>query len=83
MNIINCVSARVLYLQEKGYKVGRIHAQDNTYECIRVQKYEEKLHYSFYILAESITCSFDRFFNNKKDDQNDKGDADGSEKPLI
>ena len=47
VNIINCVSARIPYLQEKWCKVAQIYAQDNTYECIRVKKYEEKLHYCF------------------------------------
>ena len=44
VNIINCVSA-IQYLQEKGCKVAQIHTQDNIYECIRVEKCEEKLYY--------------------------------------
>ena len=35
----------------------------------------------FYILAVSITCSFDRLFNNEKVAKMKKGDAGGSEKP--
>ena len=66
VNIISCVSAQLQFLEEKGCKVALIHAQDNTYGCIRVEMYEEKLHYCFFILAVSIICSFDRLFNNEK-----------------
>ena len=51
VNIINRVSARIHYLQEKGFKVAQIHTQDNAYECIRVKKYEEKLRYCFLLLS--------------------------------
>ena len=45
VNIINCVRAQIQYLQEKMSDVAQIHTQDNTYKCIRVKRYEEKLHY--------------------------------------
>ena len=51
VNIINCISIRIQYLQEKGCEVAQIHTQDNTYECIKVEKYEEKLHYCFFHLS--------------------------------
>ena len=45
MNIINCVSVHLQHLQEKKCKVA--HTEYNTYICIRVEKYKEKLHYFF------------------------------------
>ena len=51
VNIMNRVNARIHCLQEKGCKVARIHTQDNTYECIGVEKYEEKLYYCFLLLS--------------------------------
>ena len=64
MNIIHCLSAPIQHLPEKRCKVAQIYTQDRTYDYIRVEKYEQILHYStaFYILAVSITCYFDRLF---------------------
>ena len=66
VNIINCVSCQYSIYKNKVQSCTNPQ-QDNAHECIRVEKYEEKLHYSdFYILAASITCSFDRLFHNNK-----------------
>ena len=83
MNIINCVSARIQYLQEKGAELHQSTHRTVYTSALESKSMKKNCTTAFYIVAASIMCSFDHLFHNKKGRQNEKRVRAGSEKPLI